>query len=53
MREPGSQEWRVCGTATHEDEDDEVHSAKAFVTPTREMAAAAHAAGVETGGRCR
>ena len=49
VREPGSHEWRVCGAATHEDEDDEVHSAKAFVTPTREMAAAAHAAGVGNG----
>ena len=49
VREPGSHEWRVCGGATHEDEDDEVHSAKAFVTPTREMAAAALAAGVGNG----
>ena len=48
VREPGSHEWRVVGTAPHEDEDEEA-SAKALVTPTREMAAAAHAAGVGNG----
>ena len=52
VREPGSHEWRVAGTAPHEDEDEfseEGHAVRVFVTPTREMAAAAHAAGVGNG----